>query len=228
MSDPRQQIPLGFASAAAMGEADFVVTSGNQEALAWLQKWPDWPSHGLVLYGPQGSGKTHLAHIWAQRAGAEWLTAPDHDRGARVVLEDAERLIGHPQYEEALFHLLNSLVSRNGHILLTATQAPVLWPIKLPDLRSRLLALPTAHIAPPDDEALRAVMLKLFSDRQLRVPGEVIDYLVRRIERSYGVAHKVVAAIDAAALASGRAITLPFVRDVLAQTDSLPRLSDHG
>jgi chromosomal replication initiation ATPase DnaA len=211
------QLPLGFVPQSALGEADFVETEGNREALAWLHKWPHWPSHGLVLYGPKGSGKTHLAHIWAARAGAEFLTAPTHDKGTRVVLEDAERFMGDSAYEELLFHLLNSLSSRKGHILFTAVQAPVLWPIKLPDLRSRLLALPTAHIAPPDDGALQAVMSKLFADRQLRVGADVIDYLVRRIERSYVAVHAAVSRLDAAALASGRAVTLPFARDVLGR-----------
>lgn len=217
MSDPRLQIPLGFTPAEAMGAEDFVTTDGNAEALAWLQKWPDWPSHGLVLYGPRGSGKTHLAHIWAGQAQAAFMTEPEIDVGPRLVLEDVERFIGDGGYEEALFHLLNSTASRKGHILFTATQAPVLWPVKLPDLRSRLLALPTAHINPPDDVALMAVMSKLFADRQLRVPAEVIDYLVRRIERSYVAAHAAVVALDAAALATGRPVTLPLAREVLAR-----------
>jgi chromosomal replication initiation ATPase DnaA len=217
MSDPRLQMPLGFAAPAAMGEADFVTTEGNREALAWLQRWPDWPSHGLVLYGPKGSGKTHLAHIWAQLADAEFLTAPTQDKGPRVVLEDAERFMSDNAYEEVMFHLLNQLSGRGGHILITANRAPVLWPIKLPDLRSRLLALPAAHIDPPDDAALLAVMGKLFADRQLRVPAEVIDYLVRRIERSYVAAHAAVVALDAAALATGRPVTLPLAREVLAR-----------
>ena len=213
----RVQLPLGFVPESAMGEADLVPTSGNEEALAWLQRWPQWPAQALVLYGPQGSGKTHLAHIWAQRAHAVFIEAPVLNKGARLVLEDAQRLCGNPQAEEMFFHLLNQLKAEGGFMLITAHQAPVQWRVDLPDLRSRLLALPTAHIDPPDDAALMAVLIKLFSDRQLRVPPEVIEYLVRRIERSFSSAHSVVAACDAAALATGRAITLPFVREVLAR-----------
>lgn len=211
------QLPLEFSPCPAYGEADFLPSDRNREALAWLTSWPDWPSHGLVLYGPKGSGKTHLAHIWAARAKAEFLVSPALDKGPRVVLEDAGNFMGDAVAEEGLFHLLNSLAARQGHILLTASMAPVLWPVRLPDLRSRLLALPAAHIESPDDEALMAVIGKLFADRQLRVPFEVVDYLVRRIERSYVAAHGAVAVLDAAALATGRAVTLPLARETLAR-----------
>lgn len=215
----RVQLPLGLTNAiAAMGEADFVVSDNNREAFAWVaEQWPNWPAHGLVLRGPRGSGKSHLAKIWAHRANAEFLEVPALSGGARLVLENVERFFGDAEAEEMLFHLLNQLAAHKGHILLTAEAAPVLWPVKLPDLRSRLLALPVASIEAPDDEALTAVISKLFSDRQLRVPAEVIDYLVRRIERSYASAHAAVVACDAAALATGRPITLPLVREVLAR-----------
>ncbi len=215
----RIQLPLGITSTApAMGEADFVVTDNNREAFAWLTtQWPDWPAHGLILRGPKGSGKTHLAQIWAHRSNAEFLTAPTLSGGSRLVLEGIERFFGDPAAEELLFHLLNQLAAHKGHLLFTAETAPVLWPVQLPDLRSRLLALPVAAIDAPDDAALLIVISKLFSDRQLRVPADVIDYLVRRIERSYASAHAAVVACDAAALATGRAITLPLVREVLAR-----------
>lgn len=215
----RIQLPLGLTSAvAATGEADFVVAESNREAFAWItQQWPNWPSHGLILRGPRGSGKSHLAQIWAHRANAEFLAAPALSGDSRLVLEDVERFFGNAESEEMLFHLLNQVASHKGHILMTAVIAPVLWPVQLPDLRSRLLALPVAAIEPPDDAALTAVISKLFSDRQLRVPADVIDYLVRRIERSYASAHAAVVACDAAALATGRAMTLPLVREVLAR-----------
>lgn len=213
----RVQLPLGFTPLSAMGADDFVTTAGNEEALAWLGRWPEWGAHGLVLYGPKGSGKTHLAHIWAQRAGAAFVAQPALDMGARLVLEDAERFMGDSAAEEMLFHLLNQLKGEGGHMLLTAQSAPIRWNIRLPDLRSRLLALPTAHIDPPDDAALTAVIAKLFADRQIRVPADVTDYLVRRIERSFAAAYAAVVACDAAALATGKAVTLPLVREVLAR-----------
>lgn len=217
----RVQLPLGFTPASSMSEADFVPTEGNQEALAWLQSWPEWPAQGLILYGPKGSGKTHLAHIWAQRSHAVFIEQPVLNQGARLVLEGAEQLAGSAEAEEMLFHLLNQLKSQNGSILLTAETAPITWNIALPDLRSRLLALPTAHIDPPDDAALGAVIAKLFADRQIRVPADVVDYLVRRIERSYTSAFAAVAACDAAALATGKAVTLPLAREVLARCSEI-------
>lgn len=215
----RAQLPLGFAPLSALAAADFVPTEANAEALAWVEKWPDWPAHGLVLYGPKGSGKTHLAHIWAQKAGAAFITAPTLDKGARLVLEDVGQLTA--EGEEMLFHLLNQLKGEGGFILLTAPTPPAQWNIKLPDLRSRLLALPVAQIHEPDDAALAAVMGKLFADRQIRVPAEVIEYLVRRIERSFAAAQAAVLACDAAALATGRAITLPLAREVLARNSEI-------
>lgn len=218
----RVQLPLGFSPLSAMTEADFVPTEGNQEALAWINRWPEWPAHGLILYGPKDSGKTHLAHIWAAKTGAQFIAQPSLDMGDRLVIEDADKAIVGSIAEEMMFHLLNQLKDRGGHILLTATQAPVRWTIPLPDLRSRLLALPTAHIDPPDDAALFAVISKLFADRQIRVTADIVDYLVRRIERSYAAAMAAVAACDAAALATGRAITLPLVREVLARNCEIP------
>lgn len=215
----RVQLPLGFAPLSALTAADFVPTDANAEALAWIEKWPEWPAHGLVLYGPRGSGKTHLAHIWAQRAGAAFITAPVLDMGARLVFDNVGQLTG--ENEEMLFHLLNQLKGEGGAILLTAPNPPVQWNVKLPDLRSRLLALPAVQIHEPDDAALAAVMGKLFADRQIRVPAEVIEYLVRRIERSFAAAQAVVLACDAAALATGRAITLPLAREVLARNSEI-------
>lgn len=211
-----EQIPLVFAAEASMQEADFVVASGNQEAFAWVTAWPAWPGYGLVLHGPPGCGKTHLAHIWAARSGAVFAATASDLVGAQAgILEAADRSAGDPLAEESLFHALNAIAARCGHLLLTATTAPVLWPVKLPDLRSRLLALPSATIAPPDDDMLAAVMMKLFADRQLRVGPEVVTYLVRRIERSCVAAQRIVAQLDTRALATGRALTLPFVRDAL-------------
>lgn len=215
------QLPLGFTPSTAMGEADFVETEGNAEALALLRRWPQWPSHGVILCGPRGSGKTHLAHIWAARSGAVFATAPRQPEGRLFVVEDVEAYMGQPAAEEALFHLLNRLMSEQGHVLFTATKPPAQWPLQLPDLRSRLQALPLVSISPPDEVALAAVMGKLFADRQLLVPAEVIEYLVRRIERSYASAHATVVACDAASLATGRAITLPLVREVLARAQEI-------
>ena len=210
-----------------MGEEDFIPFPGNQEAYAWITHWPQWPSHGLVLHGAQGSGKTHLAHIWSRRATAQVFTAPAIPtteaipQSASIVLENADTLAGNREQEETLFHLLNTISAQQGKasILLTAQRAPVLWPLVIPDLRSRLLALPTAQISQPDDKTLAALIGKLFADRQIRVPAEVISYLVRLLERSYSAALNAVTCLDEAALTRKQAITLPLARTVLEQQD---------
>lgn len=217
-----RQLPLGFTSPAAMGEGDFIPAETNKEALAWVNRWPEWPAHGLILIGPAGSGKTHLAHIWSARAKAAFATSLDLPAEPRLVLEDADRWITGPNCEEKLFHLLNHIAANKGYLLITASDVPSQWAVKLPDLRSRLLALPATHIEAPDDATLIALMGKLFSDRQLQVNAEVLDYLVRRIERSYSAAAGVVVALDAASLATNRAVTLPLAREVLARMDEMP------
>lgn len=217
-----EQLPLGFNPQPALTADDFIPTPANEAALAWLNRWPDWPSYGLVLVGPRGSGKTHLAHIWAHKADARLATSLDLVLPPRLVIEDACRWPEEAATEEKFFHLLNHIAGNKGALLITATTPPAQWKIKLPDLRSRLLALPLVTIDGPDDTALVALMGKLFADRQLHVSPDVLDYLVRRIERSYAAAAGVVAALDAAALATGRAVTLPLAREVLARIEEMP------
>jgi len=213
------QLPFEFGHRPAFGGADFLVAPSNQEAVAWLDRWPHWPGPALALVGPAGSGKTHLAHVFQARAGALLLapasldgaSLPDllgHARAA--VLDDAE---GAP--EEPFLHLYNMLAERRGHLLVLARHAPARWAIALADLRSRLLAAPVASIAAPDDALLAALLVKLFADRQVTVSDEVVAYLVARIERSFAAAQAAVTALDRAALAGHRRITVPLVRTVL-------------
>lgn len=200
---------------------DFFVSPANALALAALDG-DDWPGGKLMLVGPAGSGKTHLARIWAREAGATVVTAADleradidlHAAGGRVVVEGAEAVAGRPAAEVALFHLHN-LVVPGGRLLLTA-RAPVRdWGLGLPDLHSRLTAAPVALLALPDDALLSAVLVKLFADRQVAVPPTLIPWLVARMERSIGAARVLVAALDARALAEGGAITRNMAGEVL-------------
>ncbi|HUZ74412.1 MAG TPA: DnaA/Hda family protein [Stellaceae bacterium] len=213
------QLPLDLGHRPALGGADFLVAPSNAAAVAWLDRWPDWPGPALVLVGPAGSGKTHLAHVFAARAGAIRLGAADVtvsdlcDRlGAAhaAVLDRAEAA-----EEEAFLHLYNMLAERGGHLLAIARQAPARWDIGLADLRSRLRAAPVASIAPPDDALLSAVLVKLFADRQVQVGEDVVAYLLARLERSFAAAQRAVAALDRAALAAQRRVTVPLVRAVL-------------
>ncbi len=220
MTEPRQ-LPLPLAHRPALAAADFLVSESNQGAVAWLDRWPDWPAPALVIVGPEGAGKTHLARIFAERVGAAFfegrriglaaLSPLVEGAPAAVVVDDGDQV---PDWT-TLFHLYNILAGRDGHLLVTARQAPARWPISLPDLRSRLLTAPVAAIDSPGDGLLAAVLAKLFSDRGVVVDPDVIGYLSARIERSFAAAQRAVAAIDVHALAAGRRVTLPLVRAAL-------------
>ena len=214
------QLPLDLAHRPALGRDDFLVAPANEEAVAWLDRWPQWPAPALVLAGPAGSGKTHLAQVFAARSGAVVL-APKALAVARLpeLLGSAPAAIvedGAAAPEVALLHLYNLLAECGGHLLLPAREPPARWGIALADLRSRLLAAPIAALQPPDDMLLAAILVKLFADRQLAVGAEVLAYLVPRLERSFEAAVRIVAALDRAALAAHRPVTVPLAREVLA------------
>jgi chromosomal replication initiation ATPase DnaA len=196
------QLALDLGHRPALGREDFLIAPCNEGAVAWIDRWPDWPGPALVIHGPAGCGKTHLAQVWRARAG----TREDS------VIEDADR----PGDDVALFHLFNRRAEDGGHLLLTARTPPARWPDRLPDLVSRLAAVPTVEIGPPDDILVTQVLVKLFADRQIEVGAEVVSYLVTHMERSFDAARQLVAAADTAALAAKRAVTVPLVRQVLA------------
>jgi len=203
---------------------DFVLSDGNREALAWLDRWPDWPAPALALNGPAGSGKTHLARIWAAQAGAALLDAADlegktvpdltalAEAHATILIDHADRAP-----ERAMFHLYNLMRERRGHLLLVAVEPPARWHIALPDLASRLRAAPAIAVAPPDDELLGSIILKQLGDRQLHAGPGVVQYLVARMERSAEAARRVVAALDQRALSERRDIDRRLAADVLAE-----------
>jgi len=218
---PSRQMALALPLRAAQGIEDFLISPSNAEAVGWIDRWPDWPNGGLVLFGPAGAGKSHLAGIWRARAEAEKRLASDLRRAtaARAVLiEDAEET----RDEEALFHLLNHLRHSGGTLLLTATMAPARWEIGLADLASRLAALPAVALGPPDDTLLEGLLIKHFADRQLRVAAEVVRYLAARIPRTHAAARRAAEALDAAALAAGRAPTVPLAAQVIKGMEDQP------
>ena len=202
---------------------DFFASPANAAARAALTDWRHWPGNKLLLTGPEGSGKTHLAHIWAGLAGAVIFSARDiaaldltSITGAAVVVEDVAQVAGDAAAETALFHLHN-LVTQSGHLLLTAATPPRDWAVRLPDLASRLLAAPVAAVLAPDDALLAAVLVKLFADRQIAVNATLIQYLIARMDRSIGAARGLVAALDAAALAKGGPVSRALAAEVLAR-----------
>ncbi len=199
-----------------------------------IDQWPQWPAHGVVLWGPAGAGKSHLATVWQTRSGAQRTklsglaiaTVPTLFSANALILEDAGA--GHIP-EQALFHLLNLARQQGGHVLLTSRHHPSQWQVQLPDLASRLRALPDVAIAEPDDALLRGVLVKHFSDRQIAVDEPVITYLLTRMPRSMAAARELVGLIDARALEEGVSVSRPLVGRVLQTYDgpgSAPLLGD--
>lgn len=225
MTQRARQFALDLPHRPHYSRVDFLVAEANEAALAALDRHPASGGATLALVGPPGSGKTHLAHVWATATGARWIT-PDLLTAAlpelaalpptAVVVDAADVSVGNAAGDAALFHLLNLTRQQGGSLLLTGRAAPARWNAVLPDLRSRLAALPVAAVGAPDEALLAAVLVKLFGDRQVALGGEVIAYLLPRMDRSLAFARELVAAIDAEALAGKRAITVPLAAKVLA------------
>jgi len=221
-SDPAapRQLNLALGYRESFDRADFLPGRGNETALALIDRWPDWPARVMALTGPEGAGKSHLAAIWAKAAGGDVIAGAAMDapsvpqalsRGA-LVIEDADR--GGID-EAALFHLLNLAKEQSAFVLITARQAPAGWPVALPDLASRLRALPVVTLDPPDDALLSAVLVKLFADRQLAVDERLIDFLVLRIERSFAAARAAVAELDQEAMRLKRPVNRALAAEIL-------------
>jgi len=202
---PPRQLALDLGFRPALDRSDFIVAPSNADAVAWIDRWPDWPDLGLgfralALHGPAGSGKSHLAAVWRARAA----------RG--VLLDDAKA----PADERALLHRLNSLKEAGGHLLLVGREAPARWAVVLPDLASRLKAIPAVAVGAPDDGLLTALYGKLFAERQLSPAGDLVPWLIAHLERSGATAVDAVARLDRAALERRRALTAALARETLA------------
>jgi chromosomal replication initiation ATPase DnaA len=202
----------------------FVISDSNALAVRTLDAWPDWRGGALALVGPPGSGKTHLASVWAERLGAVAWPPPAsalHQSEGPLLIEDADVAVA----EETLFHLLNLAGRPGGGLLLTARTPPGQWPVALPDLRSRLSALPVALIDEPDDTVLDAMLRKFFRERNIRPSEELLAYLVRRIERSAQSASSIVERLDEAAHAARRGVSRSLARQVLGEEAPEPLVS---
>ncbi len=216
-----EQLTFELPARTARGRKDFFVSHANAQAVARLDDVAGWPNGKLALTGPEGAGKTHLAHVWADANGGlilEANTLPAADIGTISQPVAVDHIDSAPlpgEAETALFHLHNHLAQVDQPLLLIGRAAPARWQIRLADLKSRAGGTDVTAIAQPDDALLTAMFLKLFSDRQVTVAPNVVPWLVTRTERSFAAVTALVAALDAAALVEKRAITQPLARHVL-------------
>jgi chromosomal replication initiation ATPase DnaA len=214
-----RQLALALDHAERLSREDFLPGPPNQAALAMIERWPDWPVRMLAIAGPEGSGKSHLASIWADLSGARILSAramqtptlPDALATGALVLEDCAP---GDLDERALFHLLNLVREQDGHLLVTARAVPALWDVALPDLASRLRAMPAIPLSMPDDALLRAVLVKLFADRQLAVDENLVGYLLARVGRSFAAIQAAVQTLDREALQRKRPVNRALAAEV--------------
>jgi chromosomal replication initiation ATPase DnaA len=222
MTEAPKQLTLELPLEPRFGREDFLVSPSNERAYALIERWPDWPDTILLLEGPKGSGKSHLAAIWAAQSHGWTVDAfevgtdrvPHLVSNGALVIEDLHSAEGD---EPALFHLLNLARERRAYVLITTAVAVGELPIRTPDLKSRLRLAPSVSLDPPDDALLRAVLVKLFIDRQLVVDTTVVDFLALRIERSLAAAAETVAALDREALSRGRRITRPMAAELVGR-----------
>ncbi|MFD1795552.1 chromosomal replication initiator DnaA [Paracoccus aurantiacus] len=221
-----RQLTLDLGHRPALGRDDYLVTPANALVMAALDMPDAWPQGRMLLLGPEGAGKTHLASIWAAETDAIWqeasaLTPEKADRLAvengAVVVENADLAAGLGAAEQAMFHLWNLCAARSCWLLLTARLPPRDWGLSLPDLRSRMSAMAVTRIQPPDETLLTAVLVKLFADRQLVAPAGLIEWLVPRMDRDLGLARHLVAALDTETMAERRGLTRTLAGDLLAK-----------
>ena len=223
MSFPPRQLALALNHAENYAREEFLSGPSNEEALQLVDCWPDWPANVIALIGPEGSGKTHLATIWAAAAGARVVAAravreaelPSALATGALVVEDAAATTD----ERALFHLINLAREAKSFLLFTARTAPASWPAVVPDLVSRLRALPVVSLRAPDDQLLRAVIVKLAADRQLTLDESVVRYLSTHIERSLAAARAAVIALDHEALRQGRPVTRALAAEMFRDSE---------
>lgn len=227
MLNPKiEQIPFDLGARTAHDRADFLVGRSNQEAVGWIDRWPNWPAPLLILSGPAASGKTHLAAVWQDSAGAVSVK-PDYlheasaeqiaTMGQHLIIDGLDPWLGERETERTLFHLYNILKEEQRTMMVTMRMTATEAPFVIPDLASRFRAAPLSEIKPPDDMLLGSVLIKLFTDRQLTVNSDVIGYILPRMERSFSAARDLIAAADRAALSEKRGISVPLMRKVLSE-----------
>jgi len=227
MANIPRQLALDLPFRPALGREDFFVAASNQQAVAAIDQWPDWPNPVMVLTGPPGCGKSHLGQVWRQTSAAQKITAEQLDiENLPAWLADGALLVedlpGKSLDEKALFHLINLTKEQGACLLLTASIPPAHWDVSLPDLASRLAAAGSAVLSEPDDVLLRAILIKQFADRQINVDEAIISFMLTRMERSARAARDLVAKIDREALRQKANVTRPFVSAIMNQQLAFP------
>jgi chromosomal replication initiation ATPase DnaA len=223
MSSSRLQLALPFRHEANYDPRDFLPAASNQAALVWLERTGEWPERRLALWGQAGCGKSHMLAMWAARTGAVRLAGQalggldDLPETGAVAVDDADAV----ESDTRLLHLLNTARDRRLFVLLSGQTPPARWPVRLADLVSRLRSITPVEIGPPDDDLLRALLMRLLADRQLAVPCQVQAWLLQRLPRSPAALRRAVAHLDRASLESGRAITLPLASRLLTENTKL-------
>lgn len=229
MTQSSSQIPFPFEERRSFAREDFVPGATNEVALAFVNDWPAWPQRVCALWGATGSGKTHLAQIWRAQADAIELRELTREivaglaPGSAFLLDDADR----SECGAALFHLINFVNQTSGWLLMTGQEAPQRWVTTVPDLHSRLTAVPGAQLEAPDEALIARVLLKLFADRQLKLPEALIDYLAPRLRRSFAEAERIVVLIDTLALQQKRNISVEIGAQALRHLEA-ERSADNG
>jgi chromosomal replication initiation ATPase DnaA len=228
---PSSQLVFDFEHRQALEAQDFLVTPCNQEAVAWIDEWPNWSSPAIVIHGPSGCGKSHLAQVFLARTSGVRISSLQllekeppaliGEAGACLIddMDAAFTPCNKVALEEALLHLYNTLKELGSTMMITAKSPPSRWGISLADLSSRLKTATLAEISPPDDALLAAVLVKQFSDRQLKIDSEVVAFVQTRIERSFRALGQFVATADRLALAQKSRISIPLMRLVLEKLD---------
>ena len=214
-----EQLTFDLPVRASLERGDFFVSDANALAVSRLEDVSTWTSGKMVLVGPKGAGKSHLGHVWADAQDGTLVELGTLEASG-VVQHAAPLAVEIPEApsateEQVLFHLHNHMASSQHLLLLIARLPPSRWPLNLPDLKSRMEATEVVQIEPPDDALLAAVLVKLFADRQLHVAPSLIEWLTKRMDRSFAEAQRLVAAIDAAALAEGRAVSRTLAQRIL-------------
>jgi len=210
-----KQLTLGLPYCQTFERADFIVAPCNIAAVRWMDRYPNWGGHALLIYGPKGCGKTHLAHTFSDvHLDGKTLSDVVLPETPRVVVEDIDCVAD----EKVLFHLFNWTKEQGIGLLMTARKVPE---FELPDLSSRIMMCQKVAILPPDDDLILAVLTKAFAERRVMVEQSVLEYAARYTERTFEAIQSLIDGADKLSLSQNRRITIPIVKQVLADLRSV-------